>query len=74
MKITLRRAAATAMLTLAVAVPMTTAAQAAEVPAPKAAASHPCDHGGCWGDGHHHGHGHGHDHDLLDLGLDVGLL
>ncbi|GAA3138035.1 hypothetical protein ACFQ0X_16775 [Streptomyces rectiviolaceus] len=72
MKITLRRAAATAMLTLAVAVPLTTTAQAAEVTTQKAA-SHPCDHGGCWG-GHHHGHGHGHDHDLLDADLHLGLL
>ncbi|MFC8128415.1 hypothetical protein [Streptomyces sp. NPDC057302] len=70
MKITLRRAAATAMLTLAVAIPLTTTAQAAGVPAQKAAASHPCDHGGCWDDHHHHGH-HG-DHGLLDL--DLGLL
>ncbi|TGA93794.1 hypothetical protein [Streptomyces sp. MZ04] len=66
MKNTLRRAAATAMLTLAVAVPLTTTAQAAEVPTQKAAASHPCHpHDGCWGDWHH-------DHHLLDL--DLGLL
>ncbi|MFF1694058.1 hypothetical protein ACFVXC_10600 [Streptomyces sp. NPDC058257] len=70
MKITLRRAAATAILTLVVAVPFTTSAQAAGVPAPKAAASHPCEHGGCWDDDwhpHHH-----HDHHLLDA--DLGLL
>jgi len=69
MKITLRRAAATAMLTLAVAVPLTTSAQAAGVTAPRAAASHPCDHGHCWGDDWHH-----HDHHLLDADLGLGLL
>ncbi|MFE6162456.1 hypothetical protein ACFQ7F_26475 [Streptomyces sp. NPDC056486] len=72
MKITLRRAAATAILTLAVAVPFTTPAQAAGVPAQQSAASHPCDHGGCWGDDHHHHHGH--DHHLLDADLGLGLL
>lgn len=70
MKITLRRVAATAALTLAMAVPFTTTAQAAAVPAQKAAASHPCDHGGCnWHHHHHH-----HDHDLLDADLHLGLL
>ncbi|MGW5738656.1 MULTISPECIES: hypothetical protein [Streptomyces] len=69
MNIKLRRAAATAVLTFAVAVPLTTAAQAADVPARKVA-SHPCDHGGCWGDHHHHHH----DHHLLDADLGLGLL
>ncbi|MEV0318848.1 hypothetical protein ACIBKX_20470 [Streptomyces sp. NPDC050658] len=64
MKTTFRRVAATAMLTLAVAVPLTTTAQAAEVPAKKVT-SHPCDWHGCW---HHH------DHDLLDVDLGIGLL
>ncbi|MFG2649043.1 hypothetical protein [Streptomyces sp. NPDC048436] len=72
MKITLRRAAATAMLALAVTVPLTTTASAAELPAQKAAAT-PCDHGGCWNDGYHHGHHHHYDH-LLDADLGLGLL
>ncbi|MGB8942845.1 MAG: hypothetical protein WCD21_21780 [Streptomyces sp.] len=69
MKITLRRAAATAMLTFAVAIPLSTSASAAAVPTQKTA-SHPCDHGGCWGDHHHHDH----DHHLLDADLGLGLL
>ncbi|MEV8566742.1 hypothetical protein AB0436_14405 [Streptomyces sp. NPDC051322] len=62
MKIMLRRSAATAVLTLAVALPLITAAQAAEVPTHKAAATHPN-----WG-GHHDRDG---EHNLLDLDLDI---
>ncbi|MEV6791627.1 hypothetical protein AB0M87_06435 [Streptomyces sp. NPDC051320] len=62
MKIMLRRSAATAVLTLAVALPLITAAQAAAVPTQKTATAHPN-----WG-GHHE---EGGEHNLLDLDLDI---